>query len=107
VRAVRDYAEEAVTHSDQGAVESGVMESLKVFPPEALGTAPAQTMIYMARLLDRMEVNPRDVPAVSKEIRQALAQLEIMFPPVPEDDATAAAQKRRERKMAGLDDFNE
>lgn len=89
--------------SAMGKLEAGVIESLKSFPPEVMGTALAQSMIHLARLLDHDEVNPRDVPNFSKELRQSLAQLELMFPPEPEDDNTAAALKRRERKLAQLD----
>jgi hypothetical protein len=92
---------------EQGAIEAGVIESLKAYPPEAMGTGIAQMMLYQARLLDRSEASARDVPTISKEIRQAQAQLELMFPPTPEDDATDAAQKRRDRKMAGLDEYND
>ena len=87
---------------DMGQLEASVVESLKVFPPEVMGTELAQGMLYLARLLDQNEVNPRDVPTFQKEIRQTLAQLMIMYPSEPEDDATASAQKRREQKMAEL-----
>lgn len=90
--------------TDMGALEAGVIESLKPFPPEAMGSVLAQSMLYLARQLDLGEATPRDVPNFSKEIRQSLAQLEIMYPPEPEDDATDEAQKRRERRMAGLDE---
>ena len=99
--------ESAEVSGDQGAVEASVVESLKAFPPEAYGSAIAQSMLYLARQLDRSEVGSRDVPAFTKEIRQGLAQLAIMYPPTPEDDATDAAQKRRDKKMAGLGDFSE
>jgi hypothetical protein len=96
--------EAAKGEMSMGAMEAGVMESLKAFPPEATSCALAQSMIYLARLLDRDEVNPRDAPNFEKEIRQTVAQLECMYPPEPEDDITAAAQKKRARKMAGLDE---
>jgi hypothetical protein len=91
---------------DMGPLEASVVESLKVFPPEVMGTELAQGMLYLARLLDQNEVNPRDVPTFQKEIRQTLAQLMIMYPAEPEDDATAAAQKRRETQMAKLNKEN-
>jgi hypothetical protein len=96
--------EAAKGEMEMGAMEAGVTESLKAFPPEAGSSALAQAMIYLARLLDRDEVNPRDVPNFQKEIRQTVAQLEMMYPPEPEDDTTAKAQKKRAQKMAGLNE---
>lgn len=96
--------EAAKDDQNMGAMEAGVTESLKAFPPEAGSTALAQAMIYLARLLDRDEVNPRDVPYFQKEIRQTIAQLEIMYPREPEDDTTATAQKRRAEKMRIIND---
>jgi hypothetical protein len=90
---------EASTNTDMGRMESSVVESLKAFPPEVMGQELAQGMLYLARLLDHEEVNPRDVPTFQKEMRQTLAQLEIMFPPEPDDDATADVQKQRESRM--------
>lgn len=87
---------------DMGTLEASVVESLKKFPPEATGEVLAQAMLHTARLLDHDEVNPRDVPLFMKELRQTLAQLEIMFPAEPEDDDTAKAQKRISEKMTGL-----
>jgi hypothetical protein len=87
-------------------MEASVTESLKEFPPEAGGTALAQSMIHLARLLDHDEVNPRDVPNFHKEIRQTIAQLKMEYPPEPEDDVTAKAQKRMNSKMTGLDDWD-
>lgn len=95
--------EAAKDDQNMGPMEAGAMESLKLFPPEASSTALAQSMIRLARLLDRDEVNPRDEPNFHKEIRQTVAQLEGMYPSEPEDDTTATAQKKIARKMAGLD----
>ena len=94
--------EQSKETGNMGQLEASVVESLKVFPPEVMGTELAQGMLYLAKLLDQNEVNPRDVPTFQKEIRQTLAQLMIMYPAEPEDDATAAAQKRRETQMAKL-----
>jgi len=96
--------EESKETGNMGDVEAGVMKSLEAFPPEATSCALAQSMIYLARLLDREEVNPRDAPAFQKEIRQTVAQLEGMYPAEPEDDVTATAQKKRAAKMAGLNE---
>jgi hypothetical protein len=97
--------EESATGDNMGQMESSVVESLKAFPPEAMGSALAQSMIYLSRQLDHDEVNSRDVPNFSKEIRQALAQLEIAYPATPEDDETDRAQKRREKRLkTGLDE---
>lgn len=96
--------EDSQDRADLGRLESSVVESLKAFPPEVMGTELAQGMLYLSRLLDHEEVNPRDVPTFQKEIRQTLAQLMIMYPTEPEDDNTDDAQKRRETRLAGLDE---
>lgn len=95
---------ESGTDSDMGAIEAGVVESLGKFPPEAAATALGQSLLYLGRLLDRGDVNAREIPQFSKEIRQALAQLEMQYPAVPEGDGTDEAKKRRERRLAGLNE---
>ena len=41
--------EESRETGNMGALEASVSESLKAFPPEATGTALAQTVLYLAR----------------------------------------------------------
>lgn len=79
----------------RGLMETSVINTLKSFPPEASDEAMAQSMLNMARLIDREEVNARDVPVFHKELRQTIAQLILLFPSVPEDDETDKAQQRR------------
>ena len=98
--------EAAKDDTNMGRLESSVVESLKALPPEAGGSALAQSMLHLARLLDQDEVNPRDVPSFHKELRQTLAQLEIMYPAIPDDDATAEVNKKREARMELLKDGN-
>lgn len=90
--------------NSQGPLEESVAKTLEAFGPEVTGEALAQTALYLARQLDRDEVNPRDIPAFSKEVRQTIAQLMVMFPPEPEDDETDKAQQRRNEALASLAD---
>lgn len=84
---------------EAGPMERGVVKDLEQFPPDAAETVIAQAMISFARQLDLGEVASRDQPAYFKELRQAILQLRLVFPPAPEADDTEQARSRRERRL--------
>lgn len=82
-----------------GDVESGVIEDLKQLPNEASDRTLARSMIKTARLIDSGEVADRDIAPLLKELRTQLMQLQLAYPPEPEDDDTEKARKRRETRL--------
>lgn len=82
-----------------GEVESGVLEELDQFPPEASRGVLAKLMLKTARLIDSGEVADRDIAPLLKEQRTQFAQLKNDYPPAQEDDDTEKTRKRRERLL--------
>lgn len=82
-----------------GEHEAGVLADLDDLPPEAKERTLAKTMIGVARRLDSSDVADRDYPSMVKELRQLLTQIKLEFPPVPEEDDTARARRRREQML--------
>lgn len=88
-----------------GAVESGVQSDLDKLPPEAAESAVAQIALNNARRIDNGDVADRDIASLYKELRQAITQLRLDFPPKPEEDDTEKSRRRRER-MLMMDDYD-
>lgn len=78
-----------------GEIEEAIESDLAKLPAEARKTALAQGMLYLGRQLDHHEAGSRDIPMFWKEVRATMEQLHAQFPPVPQDDSTAAAKKGR------------
>lgn len=81
-----------------GQLETAVMQELARLPMEAGTGLLAQTMLSLARDLDAGDVPPRERPQYTKELRIGLLTLQDAFPAQEEDDETAEAQRKRERR---------
>lgn len=84
-----------------GEMEQSVLEDLRGLPDEAGRSSLGQSMIHIARQLDNGDVATRDTPAYVKELRQNLAALKTLYPPVGDDDGTDQARKSREAILGG------
>lgn len=87
-----------VTTPASGPLEAAVMQELARLPMEAATGLLAQTMLSLARDLDAGDVPPRERPQYTKELRIGLLTLQDAFPAQEEDDETAEAQRKRERR---------
>lgn len=82
-----------------GEIEAGVLADLDQMPDEAGERVIAKMMIATARRIDNGDVADRDLASLLKEIRQMLTQLQLDFPPEPEDDDTEKTRKKREKRL--------